>query len=114
MTPSTPSIQPQIQQAANAAERLTDSAEQAVSGMRERVIPAAVRLASQAEDLAHRGYDAVRDSSQQLRERAVDARERGMRYVQDEPVKAVLIAAAAGAALMALAQLVSHRRSDRP
>lgn len=113
MATDTPSLQPQIQPAADAAERLSSSAEQAVNGVRERVIPAAVRLASQAEDLAQRGYDAVRNGSQHLRERAVDARERGVRYVQDEPVKAVLIAAAAGAALMALVQLVSHRRGDR-
>lgn len=113
MTTSTPSLQPQIEQAADAAERLSNSAEQAVSGVRERVLPAAVRLASQAEDLAQRGYHAVRDGSQHLRERAVDARERGVRYVQEEPIKAVLIAAATGAALMALVQLVSHRRGDR-
>ena len=58
-TPRTASIQPQVQHAADAANRLADSAEQTVNGVRERVIPAAVRLANQAEDLAHRGYDAV-------------------------------------------------------
>lgn len=112
-TPRTASIQPQVQQAADAANRLADSAEQTVNGVRERVIPAAVRLANQAEDLAHRGYDAVRDRTVQLRERALDASDRGVRYVQEEPVKAVLIAAAVGAALMAVAQFLSHRRSGR-
>ena len=45
-TPRTASIQPQVQQAADAANRLADSAEQTVNGVRERVIPAAVRLAA--------------------------------------------------------------------
>ncbi len=108
MSTRTPSSQ--IQQA---ADHLADSANQAVNGVRERVVPAAVRLANQAEDLAHRGVDAVRERTQQIRDRALDASDRGVRYVQEEPVKAVLIAAAAGAALMAVAQFLSHRRSDR-
>lgn len=85
------SIQPQIQDGAHAA----------------------VRLAGQAEDLAIRGIDAVRDSARQLRSRAADATDRGVQYVQEEPVKAVLIAAAAGAMVMALATWAGSRRSRR-
>lgn len=91
MNTRTNSIQPQVQEAAHAA----------------------VRLAGQAEDLAVRGLDAVRDGAQHLRSRAADATDRGVQYVQEEPVKAVMIAAAAGAALMVLAQWATSRRRER-
>lgn len=87
----TNSVQPQVQEAAHAA----------------------VRLAGQAEEFALRGIDAVRDGAKHLRSRAADATDRGVQYVQEEPVKAVLIAAAAGATLMALATWLGSRRSSR-
>ena len=52
--------------------------------------------------------DSVRDSSRQLRNKAQHASDSTVRYIRDDPVKAVLIAAATGAALMALVSLVSH------
>ena len=42
--------------------------------------------------------EAVRDTSQQLRERALQAQDMTVAYVKDEPIKAMLIAAATGAA----------------
>lgn len=106
---TTPLNTPLAQAATDTAERLGNGAEHAVQQVRERVLPAAVRLASQAEELAHRGVDAVREGSHQLRERAQHAGDRGINYVREEPVKAVLMAAAAGAAIMVVANLLSHR-----
>lgn len=96
--------------AANTAEQVGHAAAHTTHLVRDRVLPGAARLATQAEDLAHRGVGAVRHGSQQLRERAHDASDRGINYVREEPVKAVLIAAAAGAAVMLLANLLSQRR----
>ncbi len=59
--------------------------------------------ADRAIALARRGVDAVRDGSQQLRERALRVSDSTVGYIKDEPVKSVLIAAVAGAALFALA-----------
>lgn len=87
---------------ADSVEHFADGAEQALHNVRERVAPSAVRWASQAEDLAHRSVSAVREESEHLRERALAATDRGIQYVKDEPVKAVLIAAAAGALLAVL------------
>ena len=64
----------------------------------------------QAESLARRGLDAVRDTSAQLKERAQQASDTTIGYIKDEPVKAMLIAAATGAALMALIGLLSRSR----
>ncbi|HEU4457574.1 MAG TPA: hypothetical protein VFR90_00450 [Methylibium sp.] len=94
-------------------ESLADSAEQAVHSLRERVEPSASRWATQAEDLAHRGINAARQSSEQLRERALAASDRSLQYVKAEPVKSVLIAAAAGALLMAVLSASRSRRNNR-
>lgn len=94
-------------------ERLADRASGALHSVRERVVPAASRLASQAEDLAHRSADALLDRGYQVRDRALDIGDRSVRYVRDEPVKSVLIAAAAGAALIAVLALLGSRRHTR-
>ena len=62
--------------------------------------------------LAHEGVAKLVDSSHQLRELAQKAGQSTLTTIRDEPVKSVLIAAATGAALMALITLAtrsSHR-----
>lgn len=91
---------------ANAAfDRLASQVESA----REHTVPLINRLSSQAETAARRGVDAVRETSAQLRERALKASDTTVAYIKDEPVKSMLIAAATGAALMALVSLISSR-----
>jgi ElaB/YqjD/DUF883 family membrane-anchored ribosome-binding protein len=89
-----------------AFDRLSDKIESA----REQAVPLINRLTSQAENAAHRGADAVRDVSAQVRDRALKASDTTVSYIKDEPVKAMLIAAATGAALMALIGLLSRSR----
>lgn len=72
---------------------------------------AARRASERASDLAHRGIDAVRDGSQQLRERALRASDQSVEYIRHEPVKSMLYAAVAGAALMGLLSLLGRSRS---
>jgi ElaB/YqjD/DUF883 family membrane-anchored ribosome-binding protein len=96
------------------ANETIDHLESAIDSTRDRVQPAFSRLATQAEDVARRSLDAVRESAANVRERAVGVGDATVRYVKDEPVKSVLIAAAAGAALMGILSLIqSSRRSDR-
>jgi ElaB/YqjD/DUF883 family membrane-anchored ribosome-binding protein len=90
-----------------------DSAADTVDEVREKAEPTVRRLATQAETLARRGMDAVRDGSQQLREQATEMTDRTTRYVKDEPLKAVLMAAAAGAALMAVLTVVARSGESR-
>ena len=77
--------------------------------LRQQISPLLARAGEQASVLAQRGVDAVRDRSLQVREQALRASDNTLNYIKDEPVKAVLIAAAAGAVLMALIGL--SRRS---
>jgi len=68
-------------------------------------------LLEQAESMTHRGVNAVQAGAVQLRSKAQDAGDVTVRYIQTDPIKAVLIAAATGAALMALVGLVSRART---
>ena len=63
-----------------------------------------------ANALVHSGVDALRDGSQRLRAKAHQASEGTTHYIQQEPVKAMLIAAAAGAVLVALVGLMTRSR----
>ena len=54
---------------------------------------------------------AVQDSALQLREKASRTGEATVRYIQQEPVKSVLLAAATGAVLMGVISLLSRTRS---
>lgn len=69
------------------------------------------RGASQVNALAHQGVDAVRDGKRQLQAQVRHASDSAVHYIQAEPFKAVLIAAATGAALMALLSLMARSGS---
>jgi ElaB/YqjD/DUF883 family membrane-anchored ribosome-binding protein len=77
-------------------------ADQAVHSA-EHAIQATQRVANEA-------IDSLVDTSRQLRDKARHASHNTVNYVRDEPVKSLLIAAATGAALMALVSLVNHSR----
>lgn len=51
-----------------------------------------------------------RETAEQLRQRALQSSDRALAYTRDEPMKSLLIAAAAGALLMGLVSLMV--RSD--
>jgi ElaB/YqjD/DUF883 family membrane-anchored ribosome-binding protein len=93
------------------ANETLDSLSNSVHDVRDRVAPVLNRSSEQLAALAQRGVDAVRDSSQQLKDKALRASDTTVGYIKDEPVKAMLIAAATGAALMALIGLLSRSRS---
>ena len=69
-----------------------------------------VNATQRVSDMAHRGMDSVREKSHQLRVKADLASENTVNFIRQEPVKSVLIAAATGAALVALVKLVSRSR----
>jgi ElaB/YqjD/DUF883 family membrane-anchored ribosome-binding protein len=85
--------------------------EQHSNGIAAHVAPMVDRVTEQASTLAQRGLDAVSDTSRRLRDKALNVSDHTVQYIQTEPYKAVLIAAATGAALMALVALISRSRS---
>lgn len=66
------------------------------------------QFAHQTEALASDGMEAVREGAHQLREKSLQVRDATTSYIQHEPVKSVLIAAAVGATLMGLVALFSR------
>ncbi|CAD5365906.1 conserved hypothetical protein [Rubrivivax sp. A210] len=76
----------------------------------DRAAIATDQAAAQAIGAAQRGVAAVRDGSHRALDRAVQASDSTVGYIRDEPVKAMLIAAATGAALMALLGLFTRSR----
>ncbi len=120
---TTPSTNTNIENVADAAVQATDQAirtgqrvanrtmdrvADTVDEVRTQAEGALNRMSGDAERLMRRGADKVRDGSQQLREQALRATDSTAAYVKDEPVKALLIAAAVGAALMALISIGSR------
>lgn len=87
-----------------------DSLSDKVEDMRSQAGPTINRIATQAEDAARRGIAAVKENTQQLREKAMQATDTTVTYIKDDPIKAMLIAAATGAALMALVSMMGRSR----
>jgi ElaB/YqjD/DUF883 family membrane-anchored ribosome-binding protein len=91
-------------------DRMADGLDEA----RSQTGAALNKLVHDTETLTHRGMEAVREGSHQLREKSLHVKDATTRYIQHEPVKSVLIAAAVGAALMGLVALFSrHSGSGR-
>lgn len=94
------------------ANESLDQLSDKIHELRDTAVPAINRLASEAETLARRGLDTMRERSAQIRDRAVRVSDNTVGYIKDEPVKSMLIAAATGAALMALVSLLSRSSRD--
>ncbi len=93
----------------NGIEAVSDSLGQAQNDTRN----AARNLAHETEWMAQRSMDALRSGAHQLQHQATHLKNTAVHYVQQEPVKALLTAAAVGAALMAALRVISRwRKSD--
>ncbi|HOB92734.1 MAG TPA: hypothetical protein PK306_04125 [Aquabacterium sp.] len=72
------------------------------------------RVAAQIDDLTRRGMERAKAATDTAKDQAALAGDRTVSYIRNEPVRAVLIAAAAGAAVATLIGLLSsNRRADR-
>jgi ElaB/YqjD/DUF883 family membrane-anchored ribosome-binding protein len=78
----------------------------AAQDLHQQVSPLIDRVSGQASALAQRSAEAMRERSLQLRDQALRASDHTLNYIRDEPVKSMLIAAATGAAVMALFSLL--------
>lgn len=101
-----------IQSTQNAASHTVDRMAGAMQNLRNETLPVLNHAVEGASALAHRGVDSVRETSHQLRLKAEHASESTASYIRHEPMKSVLIAAATGAALMALVSLVTRNRDS--
>jgi ElaB/YqjD/DUF883 family membrane-anchored ribosome-binding protein len=102
--------------AAKSTQQTVDNTLDSLSGkledVRSQAAPAIDRISTQAGVAARRSIDAMRDTARQLRATAARASDSTVAYVKDEPVKAVLFAAATGAVLMGLVSLLRRSRQS--
>lgn len=111
--PVTRSADQAIRSTQHAATAALDSIAESAQTLRRETAPLLDRAADRASTLAHRGIDAVKDATHQVRAQAQSTSDRTVDYIRAEPVKAVLIAAAAGAALTGAVVLLSRSRDRR-
>jgi ElaB/YqjD/DUF883 family membrane-anchored ribosome-binding protein len=67
------------------------------------------RLSGRAADLARQGGDWAREGSERVRSELSRATDNTLRKVRDDPVRTVLMAAAAGALIYAVMRMVGGR-----
>lgn len=79
-------------------------------GIDHNLKPMFAKAAEQADALLHRGTEAIRHTTDQLRDQAAHSNELMLNYIKKEPVKSVLVAAAAGALIMTLVSLAGRGR----
>jgi ElaB/YqjD/DUF883 family membrane-anchored ribosome-binding protein len=93
-------------------QRLTQQAADKISAgvddLRAKTSGALSQAAAQAEELTRRGVERAREVATQARHRATEMRDVTAERVQADPMKALLIAAAAGAATALVVQWLSH------
>lgn len=77
----------------------------------DRVKESAESVRATAQSYIDRGTTAVREGSAKLKDSVSQLTDRTSTYVHEQPVKSVLMAAAAGAAIAILAGMITHNRS---
>jgi ElaB/YqjD/DUF883 family membrane-anchored ribosome-binding protein len=95
-----------------AANGALDSLKDGVDTLRDDAAGSLTRAAAQVDELTRRGIERARQASADLRAKAERTGDRTVGYIQEQPVKSMLIAAATGAALAALIGLLARSRSD--
>ena len=115
----TPSISDQMARSASqaietthtAADHALDSLDDRAHKLHTQASRGLDSAARGANAFAQQGAQSVQNATRRLRDSALQVSDGTSRYVQNEPVKSVLIAAAAGALLMGLLSLFA--RSSR-
>ncbi|MDD5030163.1 MAG: hypothetical protein PHH58_11785 [Rhodoferax sp.] len=102
-----------LDQAAESVDQTIQSTQQVANDALEALTQAMQELRHQAMPLLERGADSLHQTTHQLRVKAERVSENAADQIRHDPLKSVLIAAATGAALMALVNLVSQARDRR-
>ena len=97
-----------IETTQKAADQALDGLDNQVHKLHEQASRGLDNAAQGANAVAQRSAQSVQDATRRLRDTAMQVSDGTTRYVQNEPVKSVLIAAAAGALLMGLFSLLAR------
>jgi ElaB/YqjD/DUF883 family membrane-anchored ribosome-binding protein len=92
----------------NIGDQLSDGATSVLDATTHAADQALASLTQEAQNLAQRSSRLLHDGSAQVRKQAEAARDATRGAIQHDPLKAVLIAAAAGATLVLLGSLLTR------
>ena len=90
-----------------------DKAESKVRELRGQVDPMVDMLAAKAQKLARQSLDMASEAKHRAQQSLSQASVATGRYVSEQPLRSVLIAAAVGAAVAMLISATRHRNDDR-
>lgn len=90
-------------------EKSADALHHAVDSVSHAVHKTVEELNAEGAELMQRSSQTLHQQTEQLRTQFKEAREKTLDYIQHEPLKAVLIAAASGAALVLLTSWLGQR-----
>ena len=94
------------------AQNAVNATGEKVRDLRREAEPTVEQIAARVQQAVQRGLDAASTTSARAQRRLEQAADVTGKYIADQPMRSVLIAAAAGAAITALIVLAS-RRSPR-
>ena len=86
----------------SAVNQTADAVNEGLDNLGESGTSALTRAAAKADALANKGMEQARRAGSAVREQAQVTGDRTVEYIRQEPVKAVLMAAAAGAVVALL------------
>jgi len=96
------------------AQQVAAEADRGLDRLREDTHGSLTRVAERAEDMARTGIEKARMAGSAVADKASEVGTQTTRYVRREPAKALLMAAAAGAAATLVVSWATRRRSDTP
>jgi ElaB/YqjD/DUF883 family membrane-anchored ribosome-binding protein len=88
--------------------QLTDGANSMLNATTDAAGKVMNSVSTEAQNLANRSSQLLQEGTAQVRKQAEAARDATRGYIQQDPMKAVLIAAAAGAGLVLLGSLLTR------
>lgn len=103
-------VQGGISDARSAANSTASNLSNRVESARSNTGSALSNVADQANGLLTRGLNAVGDATQRVQDTLADTQDSIVTYTKENPVKALLIAAASGAVLVSLIRALTPSR----
>ena len=103
-------VQGGVQSVQQATNKAIDETSHEVDDVKNNVSSTLEKASDQAQQLVQHGRELFNDTSKMMRDKATQASELAVEYAQDEPVRAILVAAAIGAMLMGLVVMMAGRR----
>lgn len=99
-----------IRSTQQAANKVVDKASDTVDELKSDAAPMLDKVSDQAQKLMQQGREVFHDTSKMVKDKATQASDLAMGYTKDEPMKAMLIAAAIGAVVMGLISMMARSR----